>query len=435
MPEPISFIHAGLTKTQRWLEWDRIRDNKVKIIIGSQSALFAPANNLGLVIIDQEESETYKNDRSPRIHFVDVAEKLCELTGANLILGSLTPRLETFQKVIENKFLYQETQKNTFQNTVVNMVLEKKAISQTLEEKISDILDNQGKIVLVLNRKGDGAILKCADCNTVIKCPRCNLPLVPQKNNSACFRCEKTYPQVEKCPKCFNFNLKLAGLSTGRIAGNLKKLFPEAKIIRIENFDPQKKSEDTATLQKGSWDISIVTSFALKFNFPKVDLVAVIDADQNLNLPDFRAQEKSFSVFYKFLSIAKKGMIQTHFPESNFIKYLGQMDYKNFVLNELDERKTNTLPPFSKLIRLVYKDKDENKCIKEAQRIYDQLLAFDFQLSALFGPSPAFLAKKRDSYRYQILIKSEKLIPFEIKNILKILPKGWTVDVDPIDLL
>ena len=424
---PVSILHASLTLTQRWLAWNKIRNGEIKIVIGSTSALFAPVQNLGLLIIDQEENETYKNDRSPRFHVVSVAEKLAELSKANLIIGTITPRIETYNKALEGNYQILKKLKDASDISTVNMNFEKQAISMPLQKKIDEVLKEKKKVLLVLNRKGEGTKFSCPDCSWVALCKKCGLPLVPQKVNNVCFRCEKEYQFPEACPKCQNVHLKPMGLGTIRLKKFVADFWPDAKIVQIE------KDVDINILYQ-DWDIAISTSFGLKFNLPKIGLVGIVDADQELNFPDFHSAEKTFQTFYKFLRIGEQGIIQTHLPENYVFSNLASLDYEKFFLDEIENRRKSQFPPFVQLIRLLYKNTSESVVKEETQRVFDQLLTFNFQLSTILGPSPAFFKKERNKFRYQIILKLKKRSK-ELNDYLRTLPKDWIIDVDPIDLL
>ncbi len=424
---PVSILHASLTLTQRWLAWNKIRNGEIKIVIGSTSALFAPVQNLGLLIIDQEENETYKNDRSPRFHVVSVAEKLAELSKANLIIGTITPRIETYNKALEGNYQILKKLKDASDISTVNMNFEKQAISMPLQKKIDEVLKEKKKVLLVLNRKGEGTKFSCPDCSWVALCKKCGLPLVPQKVNNVCFRCEKEYQFPEACPKCQNVHLKPMGLGTIRLKKFVADFWPDAKIVQIE------KDVDINILYQ-DWDIAISTSFGLKFNLPKIGLVGIVDADQELNFPDFHSAEKTFQTFYKFLRIGEQGIIQTHLPENYVFSNLASLDYEKFFLDEIENRRKSQFPPFVQLIRLLYKNTSESVVKEETQRVFDQLLTFNYQLSTILGPSPAFFKKERNKFRYQIILKLKKRSKV-LDDFLWTLPKDWIIDVDPIDLL
>ena len=428
LKKPYSTLHAGMTKTERWLQWNRIREEKTKIIIGSQSALFAPAQNLGLIIIDQEENETYKNNRSPRFHAVEVASKLADFTSANLILGSLTPRIKTYYEAINGK--YQILKQNPLQtkNLIVDMNSEKYVLSNSLERGIEETLQTHQKILLILNRKGEGTKFSCTDCDWIALCKKCGLPLIPQKMENVCFRCEKKYPQPATCPKCHGAHLKPLGLGTARLKRFLTDLFPKAKIIQSE-----KEIESTAI--HAQWDIAITTSYGLKFGWPKIGLVGIIDADYGFNFPDFNSPQKTFQNLFKFLKIGERGLIQTHLPENPLIQSLAHLDYEKFFLEELSQRKKYGYPPFTRLVRLLFKNTSEEKVKKEITRVFKLLTTNPYPLVTISLPHPCFIRKERGKFRYQIIIKTKGELNQENRDILDSLPRGWIVDVDPVDLL
>lgn len=438
----ISIIHSGLTKTQRWLEWDKIRQNISKIIIGSQSALFAPSKNLGLIIIDQEENQTYKNDQSPRFHAVDVAGKLSDLTGANLILGSLTPRIETYFNATQNKYRILKKEIIHQSNiSIVDMNSEKYVTSNTLEKAIEETLIDKKRVLLILNRKGEGTKFSCADCGWIALCEKCGLPLVPQKAGNVCFRCQKTYLQPESCPKCHNIHLKPMGLGTTRLKKFLNDLFLQAKIIQVE------KDIDGRQM-RSNWDIAITTTYGLKFSWAKIGLVGIIDADQGLNFPDFNGPQKIFQTFFKFLRIGERGIIQTHLPENYIIHALAQLNYERFFLDELSQRRKFNFPPYTHLVRLLFKSVDNEKILKETSRVFKQL---SIQITSnkipvtISHPYACFIEKERGKFHYQIVLKIVNLsadrqdlkfkIPQDLRDLLRSLNKDWIVDVDPMNLL
>lgn len=425
-----SLIHSGLTKTQRFVEWDKIRRGLSQIIIGSNSALFAPTDNLGLVIVDQEENETYKNSQSPRYHAPKVAQKLCHLSCANLILGSLTPSIETYQNALQSKFrIFTSKQKNK-NIALVNMNFEKSILSFSLQNAMSKAISEKKKTLLVLNRKGEGTKLTCLDCHWIYTCPKCGLPVAPQNNFTTCFNCEKNYPILNICPKCSSSNLKATGMGTIKLEKIVKKLFPDVKITRLENSQIQKTNQEILS----DWDIAIVTSYALKFNLPPIELVGIIDADSGFNFPDFRSAEKTFQTLYKFLRLAPYGIIQTHLDNNTTLAALSRLDYQEFLNTELNKREQQNYPPFGKLIRLVYQNEDVKTAINESTKISQNLLHLREPIDIL-GPSPSFTVKRRAKYRYHVILKTKNNWSDQVKSFLKNLSKDWIVDVDPWDLL
>ena len=433
LKRPYAILHAGLTRTERWTTWNNIREGKVKIVIGSQSALFAPVSNLGLVILDQEENETYKSDRSPRYNTLDVAEVLCELASAKLIVGSTSPQVTTYFRAKKLNYKIYKRTKKTAPGSIVNMNFEKRIISNTLEEQINSNLSKKNKILLVLNRKGEGTNFSCADCGWIALCQICGLSLIPQKIENVCFRCEKTFAKETICPKCQGINLRPAGLGTARLRKILAKNFPQAKIAIFE--------KDASAEESQNYDIAIVTSYGLKMSFANIGLVAIVDTDQTFSLPDFSSTEKAFNTYYKFLNLADRKIIQTHLANHYAIQSLAAMDFHQFLNAELNIRQAGNFPPFYKLIRLEYQNELLKKAELESKKVAEILQKIDHQnLLEISDPYQPFINKKRNKFRSQILIRTKNTykklpLPKETQSIIKNLPKGWIVDIDPFSLI
>lgn len=426
-----TIFHGKLSKTERWQVFNKIRKGQTSIIIGSQSALFAPLPNLGLIIIDQEESETYKNDRSPRYQAVKTAFKLGEIIKARVILGSLTPSLDSFFETHNGKLILKRSRLKFFPKiTIIKKISQKEIIDPLLENRIAKNFMENKKTLLFLDRKGEGVKFLCQDCGWIFLCPNCDTPLTPTATKARCFNCEKDYQLPLKCPKCQSFKLKAYGWGTSQIEKNIKKLFPKAKIIRLEN-------EVTINPKTVPWDIAIATSYALKFTFPPIALVGIIDADQNLSFPDFRASERAFRKIYKFLKIGEEGIIQTHLPESRFIAALAKLDYEKFYNTEISNRRKYLFPPITKLIRLLYRNKNEDVVITETQDKYKKIKNISLKNKSIMlsEPSPAFISRKNKFYRHQIIIRLTGPRSKELEMFLMTLAKEWVIDVDPINLL
>ena len=418
-------LHSRLTKTERWLAWNKIRSNSKQIVIGSQSALFAPVQNLGLVIIDQAEDETYKNDRSPYFSAITTAEKLVKISGSSLILGSLNHNVETFfyatknnYEILKNKFLKPEI-------SIVDTKSEKNIISTSLISEIEKSISKKEKIILVLNRKGEGSSLNCVDCGWVQTCQKCGLVLRPENFKAVCHNCENKYDLMTKCPKCQGFNLKKFGWGTKKLLKITKDLWPKEKIINLEK-DGDKLIDD--------FSIAIVTSYALKLPLPKIGLIGIIDSDSYSFLPDFRSAEKDFLNFFKFLKISKKGIIQTKSPEHYFVRTLAKLDYMAYYQAELKIRDEGNFPPYSHLINLIYQNENEEICQKEAEKLAGKLRQIQNPKFQILGPAPAYFKKNRHLYRWQIIIKQNLPRQEELGELLK-KQKDWKIDVDPVDLI
>lgn len=408
LPKDTAIFHANMTRTDRFNLWTKVAEGKSPIVLGSISALFAPLKNLGLIIIDQEEAESYKNDRSPRFHALRTAQELAKLTAVSLVVGSVAPRLETYFFAKHEKY-----QILTIKNpkkpeiSVVDMNSEKEILSFPLKEKIEKFLKLKEKIILTLNHKDEKGRFICSDCG--------------YKN---------IFPIPKNCPKCQSINLKQFGISIGRLKKIVEKNYPVAKIAVCA------EEKNHNFLPKYDWDIIIATSFILKFSVPKIALIGIMDADQGLNLPDFRISEKAFNNLYKFIKIGTNAIVQTHNPESSIISALAELSYDKFIRSEIELRKKTNFPPFCRLISLIYKSTDEEKVKSESQNIYQKLKKIIPGSFEILGPSPSFFAKKREKFRYQIILKVpiNTNIPSDIKDMLLNL-RDWTVNIDPIELL
>lgn len=401
-------LHANMTKTERFKAWQKIQEGKTSIVLGSLSTLFAPLSNLGLIIIDQEEAETYKNDRSPRFHVVESAKELSKLTNASLVIGSIAPRLETFFLAKKENYQILTTKKtNKSKISIIDMNSEKEILSFPLKEKIGKYLQLKRRILLVLNRKDEKSRFICSDCGY-----------------------QNIFPIPQNCPKCQSPNLKQLGVSIGRLKNIVLKNFPQAKAIIVAD---EKKYN---FLPQNNWDIAIATSFILKFPLPPISFVGVIDIDQGLNFPDYHTNEKTFNNFYKFLKIGFEGIIQTHHIENNTINALANSDYSQFIQKELKLRKENNFPPFCRLISLMYRDTNEEKARNESNKIYTELKKNLPQNIQILGPAPTYFTKKLNKFRYQIVLKVplKTTLPEKSQDFLKKLD-GWIVNFDPIELL
>ncbi|AKM82589.1 TPA: primosomal protein N' [Candidatus Berkelbacteria bacterium] len=422
-------LHANLTKTERWIAWDKARRKPFSIVIGSQSALFAPINNLGLIIVDQFESLSFKNDRSPRFSTVETAKKLTEFSKANLIIGSLTPDIENFYqaqknyKILKHNFLKPKIE-------IIDTSNAKSILSETLKKNIEKNLFDKKKTLLVFNRKGEGNYYTCTNCNWIFNCKQCDLPLRPFENKAVCQRCDKTFDLPTNCEKCHGINLKKTGLGTRKLSKIIKDNWPKSTIINLE------KDGDELT---NDFDIAIATNYALKLNLPKIDLVAILDMDSYLYLPDFKSAENAFDTYYKFLKISDQGLIQTSRPDAGLSKSLAALDYESFFNHEINLRRKESFPPFTKMINLIFQNEDEEICKKDSIKTAKSLNGLksnstEIESLEILGPNPAFVFKKLNKSRWQIIIKHKNVLPENIRAFL-LKQRNVIIDVDPVDLI
>lgn len=439
--ENIIVLHSGLSTTERYKTWLEILSNNKKIVIGTRSSIFAPLPNLGLIIIDEPEDYGYKDEQSPYYNVLTVAKKLSEIVTCNLVLGSIVINLELGYSVANKEF--KEIKKPPESKIFIKLVdinNQKKIISYDLENEIKLSLENKNKILLFVNRKGSGSVYTCQDCKTIINCPKCNLPysyFEKENGKLICSHCHTQTNPPEFCPNCNSIKLKPWGIGTESVQREIKKLFPLSKSVIIE------KNLSPITLPTGrqahnllsEFDIVIATQKIFEYHDYNPDLTAIIQIDNSLSIPDFNTTENIFLQISKLRAMtSNKLLVQTYNPENIFLQNIS--DYESTLRYLLSERKKYNYPPFGKLIKLTYQNQSEDICEKEAQKLFKTLNSllkpYSFQL---FGPSPSFIAKKRNKYRYQIIIQSQHIQNIKTKLTTISGLSKWSIDVDPISLL
>lgn len=454
-PNNICLMHSGRSKSEKYLAYKQFYSGEKKIIIGPRSALLVPSENIGLIIIDEEQEDAYKQEKDPRYHAVDLAEKIAEKLNALLVLGTATPRIETYQRTKKEAYDLFEL-KSRYQklilppSTVVDLKHEIKQdnfspISLELQKNIARVLKDKRHAILFLNRRGMATFVSCRECGEVINCPHCNIPMVYHINYDKhilnCHHCDYKTSVPAICPVCKSPKIKFFGAGVDKIESEIKRLFPKARIRKIDSKSLQNKDEYVKLyeeLKNGKIDILIGTQILAKgLNIGTVDLVGVISADVGLHLPYFRANEKTFSLLTQVSGRSGRkessGMtiIQTYWPDSSSIKFAAQHNYKDFYENEILEREKFGYPPFCHLVRVVSEDRNKSKAKSELEKIAKELTnnKIDF-----IGPGPCFLNRINNKFRYHIIIKTNTLPNPKIREIFKTNPY-LTWDVNPTDLL
>jgi len=454
----LAVIHSGLSLGQRYKEWLRIRSGQAKIIIGPRSAIFAPARNLGLIIVDQEHDPSYKQwDQTPRYEAREVAIELAKLTKSKIILSSITPSIYSYYQAKKGKYKLFELDKSHSQISrlqIIDMREElrkgnRSIFSEELFEGIKKNLANKKQVVLFINRRGLATFVLCRDCGYIEKCPDCNIPLTYHTTPSPVLICHhcgytKTLPAV--CPKCKGYNIKYFGGGTEKVELETKKLFPKAKISRLDIDQASTKKEYNKIYNdftKNNIDILIGTQMINEtWDFSKVGILGIISADISLNFPDFRAGERTFQLLSRLIRQTSQSgvIIQTYNPDHPAIKSVVQDDYKSFYNQEIKARKELSYPPFSQLINLIYLDENQDRAKKEAQDLARILrrrvkqLKMDRQV-VIFGPTPAFVYRIRNRYCWHMIIKVKCQMSNVKSTLLSLVSDKWKVDVDPESLL
>lgn len=431
----MAVIHSRLSDSERYEEFKRIRKGEVDLVLGARSAVFAPFTNLGLVIIDEEQEYTYKQESNPRYHAREVAQKRAELQGAVLLLGSASPCVETFYEVKHGGALLLELPERigaaSLPTTrVVDMRREFKAgnrsiFSGVLKKKLEACLNRDEQAILFLNRRGYFTFVICRECGLVLTCPHCSIPLTFHQASGKlhCHYCFHAQDDSKNCPRCGGVYLRRLGIGTQRVEEEVKRYFPAAAVRRMDVDTTRRKGshrEIITAMMNREIDILIGTQMVAKgFDFPQVSLVGVVAADTVLNLPDFRAYERGFQLLVQVAGRAGRKtvpgevIIQTYQPDSYAIKYACNHDYLSFYHQEIESRRVVGYPPFSNLVRIVISSLDQIQALKTAAEIgqlaRELLSSAQDSSTRVLGPGPCPLARLRDRYRFQLLLRGSKL--------------------------
>jgi len=438
---------SQLNKNQFYQNWQKVVNNQAKIVIGTKLALFAPFQKLDLIIFDQEEDQNHKqSDQNPRFDSRAVALKLAELHGSKIVLASHAPSVESYQQIKNHQYqLLQSEFDNKLSINLVDMREEIKKrnysiFSDELIDAIKEKIEKNRKIFLFINHRGYGSSIICRDCGEVTKCQNCQLPFIYHENAGQssgflyCHHCHIKSEMPPFCPKCNGANLKLSGLGTQKVESEIKKLYPKAKIIRIDK-------DIGHVIDFPKTDIIIGTEYALKYlDFEKIKLIGVVSADTFLYLPNFQSTIRTFQLLTKFpyLSPASEIIIQTYTPENLAIKNIVLQKYEKIYQKELESRQSFHYPPFYQIIKLIYQNKDKKTCLNQTNWLYHELSSWikkqrvNWEISIL-TPFVPITFKKWQMY---IIVKYPANTPEKIiKEMIKLVPDNWLIDREPTSLL
>lgn len=444
--ETVAVIHSGLSKGQRMDEYKRIRRGLASIAIGTRSAVFAPFNNIGLIIIDEEGERSYKSDNSPRYNAIEVAKKRCKTHNAVLLLASATPSIESYyyaQRGIYELLEMKERYSGAVlpQVGIVDMNIEREGgnsseFSNILIDEINENLKNHEQTILLLNRRGYHTIISCCSCHTPVYCPNCSIPLTYHKINDTlmCHYCGHIQPPVEVCPQCGNRKLKQTGFGTQKLEEQLSGLFPEARILRMDADTTMSRSSYEKNFRdfgNGKYDIMIGTQMIGKgLDFPNVTLVGVLSVDKALFAGDFRSYERTFSLVAQVVGRCGRGRkkgrayLQTFMPEHYVLNLAAQQDYNGFYNEEISVRRALIFPPVCDICILGISSEDDPKAGSAAMKLLDIIKdklknEGGFPLRVL-GPVRCSYGKINGKYRYRIILKCKNTSVFRkfVKNVL-----------------
>lgn len=467
----VAVLHSGLTPSQKLTEWNRILHKEARIVIGARSAVFAPVPQLGLIIIDEEHDGSYKSNNTPRYHARQIAMYRCSKLAIPLLMGSATPSVESWNSISNGQFECHKLTKRLAGGAppkikIIDLSKQPssgQSISQELFEAIDKAVAKKRQAILFLNRRGFNHFFRCSYCGYELKCKNCSVPLTYHKsiNRLKCHYCGWSLEAPNSCPQCGSFDVGYSGFGTEFIEAEVKAKFPNARVVRVDTDSLTKKGELQEKLdafKKGEYDIMLGTQMIAKgLNFPNLKVVGIVLADTGLHLPDFRASEKTFALITQVAGRAGRFFpdgevyVQTYNPAAESIYYACNAKVNEFYSSEISTRKLLEFPPFSRLVRLVFRSpnlEDAKSTAHNAKQILEeQLSELKKKFSSLsadveiLGESECPINKIAANYRYQIILKSKNI------NILQRMtdhlindfthPSNVYIetDIDPVNLL
>ena len=453
-------LHSGLTPSQRFSEWHRILHKEARVVVGARSAIFAPVPDLGLIIIDEEHDGSYKSGTTPRYHARQVAMHRCTNLGIPLLMGSATPSVEAWLGMKKGTLCRHNLSKRLSGGAVphiscidLKLFGTEGCISKPLEEQINKTLDKGHQVILFLNRRGFTHFFRCNSCGYELKCKNCSVPLTYHKNDNRlrCHYCGWSVVPPESCPQCGSMDIGSSGFGTEYIEAETRAKFPNARIVRLDTDVLKNKEQLLTTLEdfkQGKYDILLGTQMVAKgLNFPKLELVGVILADAGLHMPDFRASERVFSLITQVAGRAGryfpdgKVLVQTYNPQAEAVLYSCTGRIEQFYENELEQRQMLDFPPYSRLVRLVFRSFNRSLALESANDAAKILAAEMPKNAEIIGPAECPIEKISSNWRFQILLKGTSVIP--LQSAARKLAFEYThnqnvyveYDVDPVSLL
>ncbi len=436
----VAVLHSGLSIGEKYDEWRKIRRKEVSVVVGARSAIFAPFTNLGIIIIDEEHTDSYKQDTLPTYHAKDVALIRARYYNIPLLLGSATPSVESYYNAINGKYKLLEMKYRANKAKMPEVYIEdmrfefkggnRSIFSKRLDDLMTDRLNKKEQIILLLNRRGHSTFVMCRSCGEVIMCPNCDISLTyhDKTNSLKCHYCGHDEANPTICPHCSSKHIRYMGIGTERVEEFIHKRFPTAKVIRMDTDTTSYKGAHEKLLYEfeNNGDILLGTQMISKgLDFPKVSLVGVLAADMSLNLPDYKAIEKTFQLLTQVSGrsgrhdITGEVVIQTYNPNHYAVSFAKNHDYQSFYETEMNIREIAGYPPFYNLVQIIISDKDVRKVLKEGTKIVMKLRKELESDIIILGPVLPKISRINNFYRAQIIIKykTSKVIDSLLKDI------------------
>ena len=428
--ELCAIIHSGLSAGERFDEWSRLRSGEAKIAIGARSAIFAPLTNLGIIIIDEEHDGSYESETSPRYSTVDIAKMRAQFNNCKLVIGSATPSIESFMLAKNGEYniasMPERINKKPLPEVIVADMRQEvrrgnnSYFSSALKEQIENTLTQNKQAIIFLNRRGFSQQVICRDCGYVAKCETCDLSLNYHKSGDMlkCHYCGTNYKMLSACPNCGSVNLSFIGTGTQKIVDELKKLFPTARIARMDNDTTRNKEGHYKILSafaNHESDILVGTQMIAKgHDFPNVTLVGILDADMSLYFSDYRSSERTYQLLTQVAGRSgradNKGtvVLQTYSPQNPVLRYAMNYDYNGFYEREVAVRKATHFPPFALIIRILVESPVDEYAIEGLKQVYlpiKELYDKNSQQFVFFNKMRSPIKRLKNKFRYQILMR------------------------------
>ncbi len=465
--QTVAIMHSRLTPAQRYAEFLKIKRGEARIVLGARSALFMPFKELGIVVVDEEHENSYKSSQSPRYNAVEVAAKIADLTGCDLVLASATPSTETYYRAMlgEYRLLNLPKRVNDIPMpviTIADMRQELRSgnrtpVSRILADGVRQALVNREQALLFLNRRGYNTYVFCRNCGAIEMCPNCEVSLTYHKNSDSliCHYCGHKKKIAETCPACGSDKIKFMGTGTEKIQKSVEEMFPEARVLRLDSDVAAQRGAYEKILgafSRGEADILIGTQMIVKgLDFDNVTLVGVLLADASLNFPDINAAARTFQLTSQAAGRAgrrdKPGRVvmQTYTPENETLVYCARHDYEGFYAYDIAHRRKMDYPPFSEIIGVFVANEDMAVCMRDCEYIYKRLNdianAHNYGKIKTYAPTPAFIQKLKNKYIYHTLVRYEADSGFsadfrkEYDQIKRDTQSNVFVEINPITLL
>jgi primosomal protein N' (replication factor Y) len=463
--EQVAVLHSALADNERSREWWRVRNREARVVIGTRSAIFAPLENVGLIIVDEEQESSYKQQETPRYHGRDTAVYRARLEGAVAILGSATPSIETYHNADNGKYkLLQLTARVANRPLAEVRIVDLRedfrqqhkatAVSEALRAAIALRLEEKTQAMVLINRRGYSWSLLCRSCGAFVQCENCSIALTYHKSRQRleCHYCGYSMRPPKQCPKCQSEHVYYVGDGAERVEEYLRERFPSANIARLDRDTVRTKREYQQVLgafAKGEIDVLVGTQMVAKgHDFQRVTLVGVVAADSALGRPDFRAAEKTFQLLTQVAGRAGRGelsgevLVESYYPEHYAIQLAARQDYLSFYQQEAHFRRTLHYPPFTALASVIVRDQKVERAIRWSRALAACFAPYEERGVKILGPAAAPLARLRKEYRFQFILKSlnrgalNKALQAALDYCAKqeISDSAILIDVDPINL-